>query len=346
MSKTQHIAIAEIVTEGLQTRLRIDAETVHDYANAEEKRGAVLPPVVVYHDGEKFWLADGFHRLAAARQLGRKKVAADVREGGRVDALRHALGANSAHGLRRTNADKANAVRVAYAHRLELGLGEVPAANAVAEMVGVSNHFAANQLGTVPSWREATERTGADGKVRTLPPVPVRKPTENSDVPPPPTRPSAAQAVPPPPSRARDRAHEEDGEPYGTVPTLPPPPVRGKVPTQPPYEPEGPLDGRKQPIPPSLAELWNRRDEVARLSSLVSQVRVAVRDAQAGGDPLFSELNFSSVLAHLDRAYAEIDAAKPWCVCPMCQGIGCRACKDRGLMGQHRFETVVPRDLR
>lgn len=141
--------------------------------------------------------------------------------------------------------------------------------------------------------------------------------------------------------------------PYGTPQTLPPPPVRGRVqpplsplPPPPPDEPEGPVDGRGRAVPPQLAELWNRRGECAELAGLVSRVRCAVRDAQNGGDPLFAELNFSSVSAHLDRAYAELDAAKPWCVCPMCQGIGCRACKDRGLMGQHRFETVVPRDLK
>lgn len=346
MAKTQHIAIADIVTEGLQTRLRIDAETVRDYAEAEEKRGAVLPPVVVYFDGAKHWLADGFHRLASARQLGRKKIAAEVREGGRVDALRFALGANSAHGLRRSNADKANAVRVAYAHRIELGLGEVPSARAVAEMCGVSHEFARLQLSTVDSWREATERTGRDGKVRTVPPIPTRKPSENGILSAPPVRPGTPPAPPERPSRARDRVREEDEVSYGTVPTLPPPPVRGRVQAPPPDEPDGPADGRGKPIPPQLAELWNRREEVQALATAVSRVRVAVRDAQNGGDPLFAELNFSSVSAHLDRAYAELDAAKPWCVCPMCQGIGCRACKGRGLMGRHRFDAVVPRDLR
>ena len=38
------------------------------------------------------------------------------------------------------------------------------AARAVAELVGVRNHFAGIHLGTVPSWRQATKRTGADGK--------------------------------------------------------------------------------------------------------------------------------------------------------------------------------------
>ena len=75
-------------------------------------------------------------------------------------------------------------------------------------------------------------------------------------------------------------------------------------------------------------------------------MRVALRDAQDGKDPLWSEINFGSALAHLDMAYKEIAAAEPWCVCPMCQGIGCRACSDRGLMSEYRFKQVVPAEFK
>ena len=82
-----------------------------------------------------------------------------MREGGFEVALKFAFLANAEHGLRRTAADKRKAVMLAYKYRLELDLGEVPAANAVAKRVGVSNHFAGLQLGTVPSWRDAQART-------------------------------------------------------------------------------------------------------------------------------------------------------------------------------------------
>lgn len=72
--------------------------------------GAVFPPVVVFFDGLEYWLADGFHRVNAAIQAGIEHINVDVKEGDKRDALLYAVGANSSHGLRRTNEDKRNAV--------------------------------------------------------------------------------------------------------------------------------------------------------------------------------------------------------------------------------------------
>jgi hypothetical protein len=49
-----------------------------------------LPPVVVFDTPQGLLLADGYHRMAAARRLGRKTVEAEVRAGSRHEALRYA----------------------------------------------------------------------------------------------------------------------------------------------------------------------------------------------------------------------------------------------------------------
>ncbi|WP_156528692.1 hypothetical protein [Caballeronia udeis] len=72
--------------------------------------GAKLPALTVFFDTATYWLADGFHRLAAARLAGGFEVEVDVRSGSRREALLHSLGANAAHGLRRTNEDKRKAI--------------------------------------------------------------------------------------------------------------------------------------------------------------------------------------------------------------------------------------------
>jgi len=72
--------------------------------------GDAFPPIVVFSDGETYWLADGFHRMYAAKKIELVTITADVRQGTRRDAILYSVGANSEHGVRRTTADKRKAV--------------------------------------------------------------------------------------------------------------------------------------------------------------------------------------------------------------------------------------------
>src|SRR4051812_8840083 len=75
---------------GLRTRAHIDDCTVAEYSEAM-LRGDRFPPVVVFrHEGDTI-LADGWHRVAAARRARLEHIVAEVRSGGRKDALRFAL---------------------------------------------------------------------------------------------------------------------------------------------------------------------------------------------------------------------------------------------------------------
>lgn len=105
------LELGKIRTDGgTQSRAAISEETVADYVEAMSDPNTVFPPVIVYYDGEDYWLADGFHRVAAWGRIGRNAVPADVRQGSRRRAILHSVAANAAHGLRRTNADKRRAV--------------------------------------------------------------------------------------------------------------------------------------------------------------------------------------------------------------------------------------------
>lgn len=107
--KTINIKTINIGTGELQSRAEINNEIVTEYAEAI-KAGTVFPPIVVFNDGANSWLADGFHRFHAHNQAGLTSIAADVRQGTARDAILFSLGANGAHGLNRTNADKRKAV--------------------------------------------------------------------------------------------------------------------------------------------------------------------------------------------------------------------------------------------
>lgn len=103
------LPLTSIRTDGnTQARIELSATVIGEYAEALE-RGDTFPPVEVYFDGETYWLADGFHRIKAAAQVGQETIEVVVHEGGQREALLHAVGANTAHGLQRSNADKRKA---------------------------------------------------------------------------------------------------------------------------------------------------------------------------------------------------------------------------------------------
>jgi hypothetical protein len=105
-----NIPINKIKTDGgTQPRAQLDFITIGEYAEAM-KSGDDFPPIVVFYDGEVYWLADGFHRLEGARQAGLAEIRADVRQGTLREAILYSTGANASHGLRRSNDDKRRAV--------------------------------------------------------------------------------------------------------------------------------------------------------------------------------------------------------------------------------------------
>lgn len=110
LNEPQTLPISEIRRDGgTQPRESTNWEVAWEYAEAMQE-GVVFPPVTVYFDGENYWLADGFHRIDAAVFAGVNEFPVDIHEGTQRDAVLHSVGANAAHGLRRTNEDKRKAV--------------------------------------------------------------------------------------------------------------------------------------------------------------------------------------------------------------------------------------------
>ena len=321
-----------IRTQGMQVRAQMSEEVTQEYADAMSS-GAKFPSVIVFFDGENYWLADGFHRMEACKRAGFNKVKAEVYQGNRMDALKFAFGANKTHGMRMSNEDKRQAVLVAYENRVALGLGEVPSARAIAEIVGVSDPFVTNQLLTVSTWREATERQGADGKRYKLPVPPPRNPEERAKLGPrfpvPPSGGGAGKSAPDGNGGSGEPDEGIGGDALAlTSKTLP------SIVT----------DMLGGTVPANVAELWTRRTEVIEVMKGLQKMRLAIVKAQEAADPLWGNFGFSSVLMHLDNALAHIKGAVPHCVCVYCQGIGCRVCVS-GLLPLAQYERL-PRELK
>lgn len=153
--------------ERCQPRMSINPEVIDEYAEAMTQ-GAEFPPLTVYRDGSTFWLADGFHRIAAAKYAGKQHIVCDVQQGTIRDAILHAVGANANHGMRRTNADKRRAVETLLKDDEWARWSD----NKIADSCGVSVPFVGkvrSSLSTVNS-EPSSERTYTDryGNTRTM----------------------------------------------------------------------------------------------------------------------------------------------------------------------------------
>jgi uncharacterized ParB-like nuclease family protein len=167
------LQIDKIETKGgTQTRKKLSQDTVAIYAEAMED-GDEFPPVIVFHDGTTYWLADGFHRVMAAARLQMRDIAATILKGSRLDALKHALGANRTNGLHRSNEDKRHCVEMA----LKEFSGESD--HKIAEWCGVSHKtVSAARKDSVGEFPQLTKRVGRDGKsypaTKSTPPKPPK----------------------------------------------------------------------------------------------------------------------------------------------------------------------------
>ena len=185
----QEILIANIRTDGgVQSRVAIDAKYVDELAE-QIKAGIKLPPVDVYKDSTGTWMADGFHRLRAHEAAGRPNIRAEIHKGGKAEAAWHSCGANTAHGLRRTNADKQRSVEMA------LKLHPENSDRMIAEHVGITEPTV--KAARIRCKIFTPERVGKDGKTYTVP-----TPRQKTTVPPPTQQADAPEVAPVPPPPA------------------------------------------------------------------------------------------------------------------------------------------------
>ena len=111
---------------------------------------------------------------------GRTMIDAEVTEGTFTDAVRLAIRANATNGLRRTNADKRNALKLAWEHRRELFPGE-PSHELLAKACGVSERTVRrfrNLLTGVDNVHPRGTRLGTDGKTYALSQQDAKRSTE------------------------------------------------------------------------------------------------------------------------------------------------------------------------
>ena len=373
----EKIAIADLERTKLQTRLQLSSDTVDDYADAMRNK-AKFPPVTVFADAEKdtLWLADGFHRVAAAEMDGYKFVKADVRAGTFADALKFALGANANHGLRRSNADKKHTLEMAWENRRELWPredGADPSAAVLSEACGIS-------LGTVNRFLAEVEPIsmrevhGANTSQKQAPDAPA-EPSKKSR-----GKPPVRKNAPPPPPPVR-KVFGKDGKVRPVAPTAAP--VRKSAPPQGQgrccfMDAEGFCTNEKMQgggfkcigcenkrvsptstlpsynhakgvmtdrfgveIPMAIAGAFKAETVRDVIESHLRHAANLLKGAMDEKDPSVAQFRQADLI-DIQNAVRTAKFTKPHCVCRICQGNGrgsCTACHETGFQTQAQYDN-------
>lgn len=308
--KMTKIKIADLDLS-LQTRAGTDAETINNYAEAMAD-GAHFPEVTVFTDGERYWLADGFHRVMAARQNGKAMIAADVRKGTEDDAVVFGGTANNKQGKRPTRADVQHFLMMVWERR-EAVFGGTPTGGNLAERCGVSR---------------ATGERFVQERLSEMPKAPARPTTSKIE--------SKMPEMPTHLVGANGRAY-----PVRSAPQMPFAPIRPTVSKIQSRMPERsvrqmPKDRYGVEIPVEINAAFES-GLLADLLSMISKARVLLRNGLGDGLPQFGAIR-QDALVNLNNAYSFVAAAEPHCVCRMCQGTGCKACHERGWQTEEEYK--------
>ena len=163
-----------------QVRVTVSEETVQRYFDAmvDEAARDAFPPVTLFRDPKnRLWLADGHHRVMAAKRRKFTSILAVVRSGTQTDAIWEAAKANGRNGLQLSNVDIRRAIGMIVSVPPERSN------RAIAEAIGCSYK-------TVERYRHefstgtavpVERRVGRDGKSR--PATRKTEPTTDKNVP-------------------------------------------------------------------------------------------------------------------------------------------------------------------
>lgn len=320
--KLEDIDLDKIDLDGSpEVRENTRQETVEEYAELYRTNQLDTAPDLFAIPRTKFYLvADGMHRIKAAKLAGMTHLFCNVHEGSLIDCFRFAANANSQHGLRRTNGDKRKTVETA------LVLYKGASSNSIAEVCGVSapfvNKVRADQEadGVIP---KAEVRTTASGNNMNVSRIGVKEAKEESLT----YKPFQVAPI--------------ANQPLTILP-------KPKVAVNEIVE-----DKIGREIPPAALVYWNRQDEIKQFLSEIMVIRKRVAQIIESKDVLWARCMLSDAEAAADRLYSEIEGALAYAVCPTCQGhtiqkpkSTCEFCRGKGLLSKLLWDATVDRETK
>lgn len=329
---------------GTQMRVALDQATIDEYAEAMEA-GVEFPPIVVFQHNGDFWVADGFHRVRAARQLKRRTILAEVREGTQRDAVLYACGANA--GLRRSIEDRRKAIQTLLRDPEWTSWSDAAIARACAVDSKTVGKYR-GQMESTSEIRGQTERKGLDGRTINTAGISTARATrvtaaEAQDIPPDdvpeldvddiedPADADDGSAIPDQDEEEAEAAEHIEGESADDEDRA--------------FAPAGPVDALGHDVPERLHRHWELlKAHAGRVEKALAEAARLWEDFQAatlkavraGGDagwPLREANGIDNDFGPTGRV-ASLQAALrrmvPHAVCADCRGAGCVRCNHLG----------------
>lgn len=297
-----------------QTRAKIYASTVKEYAGIME-RGIEMPPPILFKDANgASWIADGFHRIFAARSLRLPFMKCTVADGEFLDAVRYSLGCNADHGLQRTNKDKWAAVTCALTHFPSLS----------DQMIADISRVGRNMVAKVR--RQQADVIQSTGNV-------LISDTSASD--------SSSTGYEDDEKSTCTRVQVEDDNEPASEGMLDE--VRiGKDGKSRKIPKKVFKDGIERPIPPEAISTWKQKKEFADIATAINNLISNLEEYAVSLSKAWRTVNIEFVTSSLENARNLIEKSKPYTVCPFCQGrlaAHCTFCEGAGMISKHVWNS-------
>lgn len=327
-----------VMDDDLQPRMKMNEDQAQEYADLMKEQ-VILPPPVVFWDGKKYWLADGFHRVEAAKLCEWESIQCEVRPGGKRDALLFSCGANATHGLKRTNEDKNRAVTSMVLDPEWSQWSDWQ----ISKHCGVSNKLVGavrRTCGKAGTPKNAGKSGGVKGVTRNIP-SDDSEPGDDSDD--------------DFPGFADEPATRKYITKHGTPATM----KVGKIgkgtgtPAKAPHvdspasgEPDNPKPSPPEPKPPIDApegweEVWAITPHLRAVAKQIHEARRTLQELSTRpGGAILSGL-LSQIEADAKNITGSIGYSIPFALCSYCNGKKCKVCGNRGWENERTSKTAA-----
>jgi len=311
--ETKLIRINSLVTENLQIRVEMQEESIEHYAAIFRETPDKLPPVTVFYDVtlDKYYLADGFHRVVAKKRNGSDTILAEVHEGTFDDALRYALKANAENAINRSKDDMIHAMEIVwdkwdtlYGNEKRTTDDGTPSRLQLMSLCCVTDYMAKIFL------QKKRAGESPDPQISKVTKKPLHCTTETG---------KNASAI------VTTNAHLEERNPS----------IRKLL-----------KDGKDRfgvVIPERLKPVLESREPQAYLRDL-DVIRKGLEEKRISGDLAFAVF-VPYAITHINNLITSIRKGLPYCVCRACRGVGCGSCSRLGFQTERQYD-ITPAEFK